>query len=63
MTDTFREGIRSGNPNDECPGCHTRGVILAMDFKKFGRHNIRVCLACHAVFDHGELLGGIEVWK
>lgn len=63
MVDTFREGIRSGFPDDVCPGCNTPGCVLAMDFKAFGRHNIRVCFACRAVFDHGELRGGIEMWR
>jgi hypothetical protein len=53
MPDTFREGARSNDPLDTCPGCGGR-VIFASDFKKFGKHSVRVCIPCKAVYVNGE---------
>ncbi len=45
----WREGARTGDPNDSCPKCGLVG-ILTMDFQKFGKRKVRVCTTCKAVF-------------
>lgn len=61
MADEWREGARTGDPKDECPGCTARGVLFASDFKKFGRQSVRVCAKCRRVYVNGKLEGELEV--
>ncbi len=59
----WREGARSGDPNDECPQCHAPGCIFASDFKKMGRRSVRVCAACCTVSVNGKAEGPLVVTK
>jgi hypothetical protein len=62
MSDTWNEGSRLNDPTAECPACHGP-AILAMDFKAMGRHQIRICVKCQAVFDHDDKKGDLTIWK
>ena len=57
----FREGARSGDPLDVCPGCGESGCIFASDFKMMGRHSIRACAKCGKVFENGKPRGALDV--
>ena len=61
MTDSWREGARSFDAGDRCPGCN--GVVMfASDFKKLGKQSIRVCNGpCKAVFHNGEKVSDLAV--
>jgi len=64
MADEWREGARSFDPLDECPGCGVKGrVAFASDFKMMGKHSIRASVCCGAVYDNGKLKGPLTVHK
>lgn len=54
MPDTWREGFRTGDPDDICPGCLNSGCLLAGDFKKFGNQSLRACVHCGGVYLNGK---------
>lgn len=54
IEDAFREGARAYDPQDLCPSCGRQGVLFASDFKFMGRHKIRACQDCKAVYENGE---------
>ena len=55
----WREGARVNDPRDKCPNCGGQ-AMFASDFKKFGHHQVRVCVKC-GVFDNGKWQGDVEV--
>lgn len=60
--DEWREGARSFDRDDQCPGCGVVGqCAFASDFKLMGKHSIRACSACGAVYDNGKLKGPLTV--
>jgi len=61
MVDTWREGARSLDPLDICPGCGAPACVFASDFKKFGRQSVRACVACRTVFVNGKKQAQLEV--
>jgi translation elongation factor P/translation initiation factor 5A len=56
----FREGARIHDKNDSCPKCGLAGV-LTMDFNKFGKHKVHVCLTCRAVYENGKKQSDVTV--
>jgi hypothetical protein len=52
--DEWREGARSGDPEDKCPGCGRPGPIVVFDFKKMGKHRCVVCTECTFVYVDGK---------
>ena len=61
--DAFREGARAYDPQDLCPECGRQSVLFASDFKKFGKHKIRACQTCRKVFENGEPVSSLTVFK
>ena len=61
MKDEWREGARSGDPLDECPGCHAKGCMFASDFKAMGKRSVRVCGICKRVYVNGKDEGPLVV--
>ena len=57
MSETWREGARANDPFDRCPGCQAPGCYFSSDFKKLGRHSLRVCRNCGGVFVDGRREG------
>lgn len=57
MAEEFREGARHGI--DPCPRCG-EPCLFSSDFKKFGRHSIRVCLPCKSVWHNGRKESDLE---
>jgi hypothetical protein len=60
---SFREGARSGDPADICPGCQAQACHFASDFKMMGKKSVRVCIECKSVFLNGEKTADLEVYK
>lgn len=50
----WKEGARSGFPDDTCPHCGAPGCVFRSDFRKFGKHSVSVCLACKTVTADGD---------
>ena len=57
-TSDFKEGAR--HLMDPCPVCG-EPCIFSSDFSKFGKHRVRVCLKCKAVYHNGKREGDLEL--
>ena len=54
MTDSWREGARSGAYDETCPGCATPAPALVWRFKKMGKHTLVFCQHCNKVHVDGD---------
>ena len=61
MSEQWREGARSGDLGDCCPGCGVAGCLFASDFKKFGKQSVRVCGSCKSVYVNGKREGDLAM--
>jgi len=58
----WSDEARGRDPEDECPLCHVRGCYFASDFKKLGKHQIRVCSNCSSVSENGKRIGDFVLY-
>jgi len=55
----FEPGAWVNNPDKRCPHCRAMAVF-AMDIKKWGPHQVRVCVPCGAVYLDGKLIESLR---
>ena len=55
----FEPGAWLNNPDKRCPHCGAMAAF-AMDFKKMGSHQARVCVPCGAVYLDGKLVESLS---
>ena len=59
----WREGARTGCPDDVCPGCAHSPCLFASDFKvAFSKKSVRVCTSCQSVYVNWKREGDLAIY-